>query len=61
MSYKIFEYQCQICGYVHDEMMKDPGDQEHVQCPECQIFSLHKRLPPATRTTFRFADDRKYR
>jgi putative FmdB family regulatory protein len=52
---KVYDYLCKTCQKREERWVKTPEDV--VACSRCG--SVHMtRLPPATKTTFRFADKR---
>lgn len=55
MSYISFDYKCanSACSIIQHRMVKREVMDEQV-CEECDTFMA--KMPPATRTTFRFAD-----
>jgi hypothetical protein len=50
--YISFDYKCRTCSFLEPRLVrKDEKDSQVCKCGSEMI-----RLPPATRTTFRFAD-----
>lgn len=39
----IYEYQCQLCGHMHETLQK-MGDEPLVDCPICNKSSLKKKI-----------------
>lgn len=56
MSLVVHDYRCTKCpGYEADKLVSRKA-MDDVRCPACDAPMV--RLPPPTRTTFRFADRR---
>lgn len=54
MSYISFDYKCKACTALPEHRMVKRINMDSQVCEECGGDMV--KLPPATRTTFRFAD-----
>jgi hypothetical protein len=52
--YISFDYKCRTCHSVEPRLVR----REERDAQECECGSKMDKLPPATRTTFRFADSK---
>jgi hypothetical protein len=51
---KFYDFICRKCSILEERCVRRPEEPQH-----CACGSVMHKLPPATRTTFRFADKRK--
>lgn len=61
---KVYDYRCPACGHREERFVSVDGmdAQYHAPCPKAvnsRKMILMARLPPATPTTWHFADRRK--
>ena len=54
MSYITFDYKCPECGAEYPNCFVKRSEMDKKTCGKCYTTLL--RMPPATRTTFVFAD-----
>jgi hypothetical protein len=51
---RIYDYLCRRCSHREERYVRRPEEPQKCECGADMV-----KLPPATKTTFRFADKRK--